>query len=76
MHITISQEARSEIGNAIPKLCELLQGSFEPEVSRFSGELGMISFWLGREIFFGGGCNAKMIGNKLGGEKTWKQHHA
>ena len=34
MHITISQEARSEIGNAIPKLCELLQGSFEPEVGR------------------------------------------
>jgi len=33
MHITISQEARSAIGNAIPKLCELLQGSFEPEVS-------------------------------------------
>lgn len=33
MHITISQEARSVIGNAIPKLCELLQGSFEPEVS-------------------------------------------
>ena len=76
MHITISQEARSEIGNAIPKLCELLQGSFEPEVSRFSGELGMISFGLGREIFPGGGCNSKMFGNKLGGEKTWKQHHA
>ena len=27
------QEARSAIGSAIPKLCELLQGSFEPEVS-------------------------------------------
>lgn len=76
MHITISQEARSEIGNAIPKLCELLQGSFEPEVSRIFRRFGDDFSWLGREIFPGGGCNSKMFGNQLGGEKTWKQHHA
>ena len=33
MHITISPEARSAISGAIPKLCDLLQGSYEPEVS-------------------------------------------
>ena len=33
MHITISPEARSSIGQAIPKLVELLQASHEPEVS-------------------------------------------
>ncbi|CAK9055096.1 unnamed protein product [Durusdinium trenchii] len=33
MHITISPVARSAIGSAIPKLCDLLQASYEPEVS-------------------------------------------
>jgi len=40
----------------------------------FSGELGMIFFGLGREIFLGGGCNSKKFGNQLGGEKNMENN--
>ena len=49
------------------------KGASNLRYPRFSGELGMIFFGLGREIFLGGGCNSKMFGNKLGGEKNMEK---